>query len=82
MVFVDGPNADNQACAWGALNGFNTDKIKLAGVVVSPTAVNYAENAPDASRNIENSRAVHKLHTARMAGLFLRAGVDASVSRA
>jgi len=79
MVFVDGPNADNQACAWGALNGFNTEELKLAGVVVSPTAVNYAENAPDASRNIENSRTVHQLHTARMAGLFHRAGVDVPV---
>jgi hypothetical protein len=79
MVFVDGPNADNQACAWGALNGFNTDEVKLAGVVVSPTAVNNAENAIDASRNIKDSRAVHQLHTARMAGLFARAGVEVPV---
>jgi hypothetical protein len=79
MVFVDGPDADNQACAWGALNGFDTEHTELAGVVVSATAVNTAENAPLGSRNIEESRAVHQLHTARMAGLFARAGVDVPV---
>ncbi len=79
MVFVDGPNADNQACAWGALKGFDNDEVRLAGVVVSATAVNYEDGAPDASRNIEDSRAVHRLHTARMAGLFERAGVDVPV---
>lgn len=79
MVFVDGPNADNQACAWGALNSFDTDEIKLGGVVVSATAVNYAKNAPLGSRDIALSRRVHALHTARMAGLFARAEVDVPV---
>ncbi|HEU5121896.1 MAG TPA: hypothetical protein VFT59_03540 [Candidatus Saccharimonadales bacterium] len=79
MVFVDGPNADNQACAWGAFNGFNTEHTELAGVVISATAVNTAENAPLGSRNVEESRAVHRLHTARMAGLFSRAGLDVPV---
>jgi len=79
IVFVDGPNADNQAAAWGALNAFNDRRCKLAGIVVSATAVNYEEGASLGSRNITDSRQVHKLHTARMAGLFHRAGVDVPV---
>lgn len=79
MVFVDGPNADNQAAAWGALNAFNSERIKLAGIIVSATAVNYEDGASLGSRNIADSRQVHKLHTARMAGLFHRAGVEVPV---
>lgn len=48
-------------------------------MVISATAVNYAPNAPLGSRDIELSRHVHTIHTARMAGLFARAEVDVPV---
>lgn len=79
VVFVDGPNADNQAAAWGALRLFLAHRNIDLVIIVSATAVNYAENAPLGSRDIELSRSIHKLHTARMAGLFKRAGSNVRV---
>ena len=79
VVLVDGPNADNQAAAWGAYRLFSTLHGIEVVVIVSATAVNYAENAPLGSRDIALSRRMHKLHTARMAGLFARAGAKVSV---
>lgn len=79
VVCVDGPNADNQAAAWGALNAFDNDRIKLAAVLISGTCVNYQPDAPLGSRDDDVSREVQEMHTARMAGLFARAGSDVPV---
>jgi hypothetical protein len=79
IVLVDGVNADNPACAWGARKAFWSRQYKLAAVIVSATAVNYAKGAPLGSRNINDSRAAHRLHTARMAGMFSRAGTNTPV---
>jgi len=79
VVCVDGPNADNQAAAWGANTAFDNEYIKLAGVIVSGTAVNYAPNAPLGSRDDAVSERVQLMHTARMAGLFKRGGSDVPV---
>lgn len=78
VVCVDGPNADNQAAAWGALNAFN-GRIKLAAVVISGTCVSYRPDAPLGSRDDQVSKDVQEMHTARMAGLFARAGCDVPV---
>ncbi|HYG83675.1 MAG TPA: hypothetical protein VD907_02260 [Verrucomicrobiae bacterium] len=79
--FSDGPNADNQAMHYGALRAFQGNpRFQFVGVIVDPTAVNY-EDQPLGSRNIELSRRVHLLHTARMAGLFRRAGSSVKVFR-
>jgi len=79
VVCVDGPNADNQAAAWGAMNAFNNEAIDLAAVIVSGTAVDYRENAPIGSRDDDESARVQLLHTARMANLFKRGGSDVPV---
>jgi|GEM_PF-2503526 len=74
VVCVDGPDADNQAAAWGAANAFNSKEINLAAVIVSGTAVNNEPNAALGSRDDQLSKRVQEMHTARMAGLFKRAG--------
>ncbi len=79
IALADGVNADNPACAWGARKAFWSKRYKLAAVIVSATAVNYGKNAPLGSRNIKDSRAAHRLHTARMAGMFTRAEEDVPV---
>jgi hypothetical protein len=79
IVCVDGPNADNQAAAWGAWNAFDNERIHLAGVVVSGTCVDYRPQAPLGSRDDALSGRMQELHTARMAGLFRRAGSSVPV---
>lgn len=79
VVLVDGPNADNMAAGWGAWHAFNSDAIKLAGIVVSGTCVNYQPDAPLGSRDDVLSDQVQTLHASRMAGLFKRAGSDVPV---
>jgi inosine-uridine nucleoside N-ribohydrolase len=74
VVSVDGPNADNQAAAWGAMRAFDNDRIKLAAIIISGTCVDYRIGAPLGSRDDQISREVQEMHTARMAGLFARAG--------
>ena len=72
VVYVDGPNADNQAAAWGAWRRFFDERGIEVIIIVEATAVNYAPNAPLGSRDIELSRRIHLLHTGRMAGLASR----------
>lgn len=79
VVCVDGPNADNQAAAWGAWTAFDNPRIQLAAIIISGTAVDYRPDAPLGSRDDELSRYVQEMHTARMAGLFKRAGSDVPV---
>lgn len=79
LVCVDGPNADNQAAAWGAWHAFDSARYKLAGIVISGTCVDNRPRAYPGSRDNAASRQVQELHTARMAGLFKRAGSDVPV---
>lgn len=79
VMCVDGPDADNQAAAWGAWNAFDNGRIKLAAVIVSGTCVDYRPEATLGSRDDVVSQQVQELHTARMAGLFKRAGSDVPV---
>ncbi len=76
---VDGPNADNQAAAWGAWNAFDNGRIRLAGIIVSGTSVDYRFGAPLGSRDNRLSNQVQEMHAARMAGLFRRAESEVPV---
>lgn len=79
VVCVDGPNADNQAAAWGAMRAFNNERIKLAAIIVSGTCVDYRPDAPLGSRDDQVSKQIQEMHAARMAGLFARAGSSVPV---